>query len=64
MKPDPETRQMPKRSIKDDQAKSMTGGVKPKPRNQVTQHVNRQPNFRPDRQLPKVPPEVGLLQAT
>ena len=30
MKPDPETQQMPKRSIKDDRAKSMTGGVKPK----------------------------------
>ena len=32
MKPDPETQQMPKRSIKDDRAKSMTGGVKPKPK--------------------------------
>ena len=32
MKSDPEIRQMPKRSIKDDWAKSMTGGVKPKPK--------------------------------
>ena len=37
MKPDPECQQMPKRSIKDDRAKSMTGGVKklhspPKPK--------------------------------
>ena len=31
MKPDLETQQMPKRSIRDDQAKSMIGGVKPKP---------------------------------
>ena len=37
MKPDPESQQMPKRSIKEDQAKSMTGRVKklhspPKPK--------------------------------
>ena len=32
MKPDPETHQMPKRSIKDERAKSMTGRVKPKPK--------------------------------
>ena len=37
MKPDPEYQQMPKRSIKEDRAKSMTGGVKklrspPKPK--------------------------------
>ena len=37
MKPDPERQQMPKRSIEEDQAKSMTGGVKklhspPKPK--------------------------------
>ena len=31
MKPDLETQQMPKRSVRDDRAKSMTGGVKPKP---------------------------------
>ena len=32
MKPDPEMQQMPKRSIKDDRAKAMIGGVKPKPK--------------------------------
>ena len=32
MKLDPETNQMPKRSIKDERAKSMTGRVKPKPK--------------------------------
>ena len=31
MKPDLETQQMPKRSIRDDRAKAMIGGVKPKP---------------------------------
>ena len=31
MKPDPETQQMPKRSIRDNRAKAMIGGVKPKP---------------------------------
>ena len=31
MKLDPETQQMPKRSIRDDRAKAMVGGVKPKP---------------------------------
>ena len=30
MKPDPETQQMPKQSRRDDLAKSMTSGVKPK----------------------------------
>ena len=51
MKPDLETQQMPKRSIKDDQAKSMTGRVKPKPKpkkpsdtasKQVTKHQTGQ----------------------
>ena len=32
MKPDPEMQEMPKRSIKDDRAKAMIGGVKPKPK--------------------------------
>ena len=32
MKPDLEAQQMPKRSIRDDRAKAMIGGVKPKPK--------------------------------
>ena len=32
MKPDPEMQQKPKRRIKDDRAKAMIGGVKPKPK--------------------------------
>ena len=67
MKPDREAQQMPKRSIRDDQAKAMIGGVKPKPMPKKPSDTARKQTAKlpkPDRQLPKVPPEVGLLQAT
>ena len=38
MKPDPETQQMPKWSRRDDQAKSMTGRVKPKKSSDIGAH--------------------------